>query len=270
MKPIRTTRDSTRRKIFARLEDLFKQGEYEEVEATARALAEGARTGWRKRPLAERQARTLATMAAVAHGRQAEVLGELETLIAELEPVDAEAHVLRLVVRRNRAVVLTGQGRHEEAESEALAVLGDIARLAHLVPLTGLESSALEVLAGALCGQGRYEEAEATARGNLPRAADAAATALRATLVRSLNGQGKYEEALAESRGFAPPLARKDSGRLDLVTAEALLGLGRREEAEAGVRRALSDCEGRLHPAHPRFGEARALLARVTGEQPGP
>ncbi len=264
------TRDSTRRKIFARLEDLFKQGEYEEVEATARALVEGARTGWRKRPVAEWQARTLATMAALAHGRQAEVLGELETLIAELAPVDAEAQVLRLVARRNRAVVLHGQDRHAEAEKEALDVLGDIARLAHLVPLTGIELSALDVLAGALCGQGRFEEAEAIARGNLPRATDAATTGLRATLVRSLSGQGRHEEALAESRDFAPSPARKDSGRPDLVTAEALLGLGRREEAEDAARRALSECERRLHPAHPRFGEARALLARVTGEEPGP
>lgn len=204
-------------------------------------------------------------MVAVAHGRQAEVLGELETLIAELEPVDAETHVLRRVARRNRAVVLAGQERHEEAEREALDVLGDIARLAHLVPLARLESSALDVLAGAQCGQGRFAEAEAVARGNLPRAVDATATALRATLVRSLNGQGRYDEALAESRGFAPPLAREDSGRPGLVTAEALLGLGRREEAEAGVRRALSDGERRLHPAHPRIREARVLPARITG-----
>ncbi|GGV32678.1 tetratricopeptide repeat protein [Streptomyces griseoflavus] len=269
MKPIRRIREKERRELFARLEDRFRQGEYEEVEATARALAEGARRAWRKRPLPERQARTLATMVAVAHGRQAEVLGELETLIAELEPVDVETQVLRLVVRRNRLVVLSGLERYEEAEREALDILGEISRLAHLITLSKLELSALGLLAGALCGQGRFEEAEAIARGNLSRADDGAA-APRVTLARSLNGQGRYEEALTEVRGVTPPRDRKDSGLLDLVTAEALLGAGRRAEAEAAVRRALADCERSLHPAHPRIGRARAVLARVTGEEPRP
>ncbi|CAM5260472.1 hypothetical protein SVIOM342S_06586 [Streptomyces violaceorubidus] len=65
-----------------------------------------------------------------------------------------------------------------------------------------------------------------------------------------------------------PQPPRHAAGYRDLVTAEALHGLGRRAEAEAAVRRSLADCESRLHPAHPRTGEARALLARVTGEDP--
>ncbi|CAM5376296.1 hypothetical protein [Streptomyces pilosus] len=269
MKPIRRTREKTRRELFTRLEDRFRQGEYEEVEATARALAEGARSGRRRRPLPEWQARTLATMAAVAHGRGAEVLGELETLIAELAPVDVETQVLRLVVRRNRLVVLSGQERYEEAEREALDILGEISRLAHLITLAKLELSALGLLAGALCGQGRAEEAEAIARGNLARAGDGAAH-LRVVLARSLNGQDRYEEALAEARSCTPPPDRKDSGLLGLVTAEALLGLGRREEAEAEARRALADCGRSLHPGHPRIRKARALLDRTTGEEPRP
>ncbi|MFF1277403.1 tetratricopeptide repeat protein [Streptomyces marokkonensis] len=269
MKRIRTTRDSARRELFARLELRYRAGEYEEVEAAARALAAAPRSARRKRPLSGWQARTLATGVAVAHGRGAEVLGELETLIAELEPVNAEVHVLRLVVRNNRTAVLVGLERYGEAETEALGVLREITRLAHVTPLWKLELSALENLAGALCGQGRFEEAEEIARGNLPRAEEPSLAPLHATLVRSLNGQGRYEEALSEARGRTPHRSRKDSGRLDLVTAEALHGLGRRDEAEDVARRALADCEHHLHPAHPRIREARVLLARVTGSEPG-
>ncbi|CAL9598805.1 hypothetical protein SUDANB176_05389 [Streptomyces sp. enrichment culture] len=270
MKRIRTARDSAREELFARLELQYKAGEYEEVEATARALAGVPRPPWRKRSLPQWQARTLATGVAVAHGRGAEVMTELEELIAELEPVDAEAHVLRLVVRNNRVTVLVGQERYEEAESEALGILREVTRLAHLTPLWKLELSALENLAAALCGQARFEEAEDIARGNLPRAEEPALAALHATLVHSLNGQGRYGEALAEARRCTPHQARKDSGRLDLVTAEALRGLGRRGEAEAAARRALTDCGRHLHPAHPRIREARALLARIAEEGPRP
>ncbi|WP_081239351.1 hypothetical protein [Streptomyces viridosporus] len=79
---------------------------------------------------------------------------------------------------------------------------------------------------------------------------------------------GEYEKA--ETRRCTPYRARKDSGRLDLVTAEALHGPGRRGEAEAAARRALTDCEHRLHPAQPRIREVRVLPARVTGEEPRP
>jgi tetratricopeptide (TPR) repeat protein len=107
------------------------------------------------------------------------------------------------------------------------------------------------------------------ARGNLSRAKGPAAGVLHTTLARSLHGQGRHEEALTEiGRSPAQP-PRYAAGYLDLVTAEALYGLGRRAEAETAVRRALTDCERRLHPAHPRTGEARALLARVTGEEAG-
>ncbi|WP_254405384.1 tetratricopeptide repeat protein [Streptomyces sp. AC627_RSS907] len=267
---IRAARERGRRETFARLERKYRAGEYEEVEAEARALAAASRRhSRRRRPLPQWQARVLATGVAVAHGRGTEVLPELEALIDELEPVDPEAHVLRLIVRNNRVTVLNGQERYEDAETEALGILRDVTRLAHLTPLWRMELSALGALAVALCGQDRHEEAEAIARGNLPRAAEPALAGLHAVLVRSLNGQGRHEEALAEARRDPPHQDRRDSGLLDLVTAEALHGLGRRGEAEAAVRRALADCERHLHPAHPRIREARTLLGRVTGEGPG-
>ncbi len=86
--------------------------------------------------------------------------------------------------------------------------------------------------------------------------------------MRALNGQGRYEETLAVARRFAPPPQRADSGLVDLFTGAAQLGLGRLGEAEAAARRALTDCERQLHPAHPRTREVRDLLARVTGEHP--
>ncbi|MEV5998635.1 tetratricopeptide repeat protein [Streptomyces griseomycini] len=270
MKRIRTARDSAREELFARLELQYRAGEYEEVEAAARAFAAAPRPPWRKRPLPQWQARTLATGAAVAHGRGAEVMAELEALIAELKPADAEAHALRLVVRDNRVTVLVGQERYEEAEGEALGILREVTRLAHPAPLGKLELGALGNLAAALCGQARFDEAEEIARGNLPRAEEPALAALHATLVHSLNGQGRYEEALAEARRNTPHQARRDSGRLDLVTAQALRGLGRRGEAEAAARRALTDCGRHLHPSHPRIREARSLLARITEEGPRP
>lgn len=53
-----------------------------------------------------------------------------------------------------------------------------------------------------------------------------------------------------------------------MVTATTQHGLGRRAEAEATARHALSACEQFLHPQHPRIREARALLVRVTAEDP--
>lgn len=266
---IPTGRDRTRRKTLARIEDLLHDGRYEEAEAAARALDATPRRPW-QRPRREWEARTHATYAAVALGRTAEVLPELEELIAGLEPLNDAVLVLRLVARNNRAVALVGLERYPEAEAETLAVLRQVARLSHLHRLAGLEMCALETLAQALCGQGRHEEAEAIVRGNLYRAGAHSLAPLLATLTRSLNGQGRYEEALAEARRSIPVVDRAESGHLGLVTAQALLGLGRREEAEAAVRRALAECERDLHPAHPRTAEARALLARVTGEEPGP
>ncbi|MFE5260097.1 tetratricopeptide repeat protein [Streptomyces coelicoflavus] len=258
-----------RQDTLARLKSLYRAGRYEEAEAGARALASAPR-GFRRRPAPQWRARALATGTAVAHGRGSEVLAELETLIAELEPVVPEVHVLQLVVRSNRTVVLLGQERYEEAEAEALDILRGVTRLAHLTPLWRLELHVLDNLARALCGRGRHEEAEAIARGNLPRADERSVGALHATLVHSLNGQHRYEEALAVARRFTPAGERADSGRLDLVVGAALYGLGRRDEAEAAVRQALSDCERNLHPDHARTREARALLGAVTGEKQDP
>ncbi|MCQ4193576.1 hypothetical protein M4J08_003340 [Streptomyces parvulus] len=263
MTTIRTARDSEWGKTFARLRTMTEEGRYEEVEAEARALAKLPRRPWRRRP-PHWEARVLATGSAVMHGRGAEVLDELDALIAELEPVGLNSQMLRLIARGHRAAALSGARRYAEAETEALAVLKELSRIAHRTPVARLEVTILTHLAGALCGLGRHEEAEAVARGNLPRAQPPTSLVLHLMLVRSLNGQGRHEEALAEARRGAPEPPRM-AGNLDLVTAEALHGLGRREEAEAAVRRALGAFERRVHPSHPRFRDGRELLGRITG-----
>ncbi|MET7322546.1 hypothetical protein [Streptomyces sp. NPDC005549] len=268
MTSIRTARDSQWGKTFARLRTMAREGRYEEAEAEARALAALPRRPWRRRP-PHWEARVLATGTAVMHGRTAEALDELDTLIAELEPVGLNSQMLRLIARGNRVVALSGLRRYAEAETEANGILRELNRIAHRAPVAALEINTLGHLAVVLCGLARHEEAEAVARGNLPRTDGPAVAVLHATLARSLNGQGRHEEALAEVRRSLPRPPRYAAGYLDLVTAEALHGLGRRTEADDAVRRALADCERRLHPAHPRTGEARALLARITGEEAG-
>ncbi|MFD8423200.1 hypothetical protein [Streptomyces sp. NPDC059466] len=247
-------------------------GEFEEAEARARALAVAPRV-WGGDPLiVSWLARSSAATAAIRHGRGAEVLPELETLITEVERTAAGSPDLRamlLVLRSNRIAVLIQQDRCAEAEAEAKDILRAITRLAHLTDVRATELDAVAKLADALNGQGRYEEAEASARGNLPRADELTADDLRHILVRSLNGQGRYEEALTEVRRLAP-VARADSGKVDLAKAQALHGLGNRAEAEATARRALIACEQLLHPAHPRTQEARTLLALITVEDSAP
>ncbi len=243
---------------------MTREGRYEEVEAEARALAALPRRPWRRRP-PHWEARVLATGTAVMHGRTAEALDELDALIAELEPVGLNSQMLRLTARSNRVAALSGLRRHAEAETEALAVLGELTRIAHRAPVSALELNTLGHLAAVLCGLARHEEAEAVARGNLPRAGGPAVAVLHTTLARSLTGQGRHEEALTELGRSLPRPPRHAAGYLDLVAAEALYALGRRAEAEDAVRRSLAACEKMLHPAHPRTAEARALLARVTG-----
>ncbi|WND34816.1 tetratricopeptide repeat protein [Streptomyces sp. BB1-1-1] len=265
MTTIRTARDSEWGETFTRLKAMTTQGRYEEVEAEAWALAALPRRPWRRRP-PHWEARVLATGAAVMHGRVTEALDELDTLIAELEPVGLNSQMLRLIARSNRVVALSGLGRYAEAETEANGILRELNQIAHRAPVAALEVNILGHLAAVLCGLARHEEAEAVARGNLPRAKGPAVGVLYTTLARSLNGQGRYEEALTEAGRSVPPPPRYACGYLDLVTAEALYGLGRRAEAETAVRRALTDCERRLHPAHPRIREAGDLLGRITGE----
>ncbi|MFD5520782.1 tetratricopeptide repeat protein [Streptomyces sp. NPDC127066] len=249
-----------------RLGDLVKAGDYEQAEAGARVLAAAPRRLRRRNPLTVWHARALATAAAVAHGRGAEVLTELEALIGELESAVGVDPGLPLVVRGNRVVVLIHQSRYAEAEAEANAILRAATRIAHLTEVWRIELSTLDDLADAMCGQGRYAEAEAIARGNLPRAVGGTAVALQCQLVRSLTGQGRHEEALTEARRHRSIWVREKSGVLDIAIATALHGLGRRSEAESAARRALTDCERFLHPTHPRIHEARELAARTAGE----
>ncbi|MEV6163955.1 tetratricopeptide repeat protein [Streptomyces sp. NPDC052052] len=248
--------------------NLFDRGEYEKAEAGARALAAAPRRFWDRGPVLEWLTGGLATAAAIAQGRGAEVQAELDTLIADLERTTGAGRALLLEVRVNRVAALLDQGRYTEAEAEADGILRAALRIAHLTQVHDIELSALANLATALNRQGRYEEAEAIARGNLPRAQAGLVTTLHCSLVSSLNGQGRYEEALAEARHLTPTWDCTESGTLDIGVATALHGLGRRSEAEATARRALSACEEFLHPAHPRIEEARTLLHRITAEGP--
>ncbi|MFF0291865.1 tetratricopeptide repeat protein [Streptomyces sp. NPDC005262] len=250
------------------MRDLFAVGEYEKAEAGARALAATPRRFWDRGPALEWLTGALATAAAIAHGRGAEVLAELDALIADLERTTGAGRALLLDVRVNRVAALVDQGRYTEAEAEADGILRAAVRLAHLTKVWGIELSTLANLAAALCGQGRYDEAEAIARGNLPRAPAGTAATLHCVLVSSLNGQGRHEEALAEARRLTPLWVRTESGALDIGTATALHSLGRHGEAEASARQALHACEQFLHPIHPRIQEARTLLSRITADGP--
>ncbi|WP_338106465.1 tetratricopeptide repeat protein [Streptomyces coelicoflavus] len=269
MTSIRTARDGRWGETFARLKAMVREGRYEEVEAEARALAALPGRPWRRRP-PHWEARVLATGTAVMHGRVAEALDELDTLIAELEPVGLNSRMLLLIARSSRVAALSGLRRYAEAETEANGILRELNQIAHRAPVSALEINTLGHLSAVLNGLDRHEEAEAVARGNLTRANGSAVAVQHTTLARALNGQGRHEEALAEVRqDGVPQPPRYAAGYLDLVTAEALNGLGRREEAATSARRALADCERELHPDHPRIPEARDLLARVTGENTG-
>ncbi|MCI3241575.1 MULTISPECIES: hypothetical protein [Streptomyces] len=252
-----------------RLLEQLAAGEYEEVGARAQALVDRPRRIWDRSPEPVWLARTFALAAATLHGRRTHLLPELDALEAELRQKGGDRTVM-LVVRVNRAVVLLGEEHYAEAESEAAGILRAVTRLAHLTHVAEIELSALACLAEALCGQGRFGEAEAVARGNLPRAAGNRAASFRCLLVHSLNGQGRYEEALTESRRPTPAASRAGSGQWAMAVAAALHGLGRRDEAETTARRALEECEQFLHPAHPRIRAARALLTRITAEDPPP
>lgn len=253
-----------------RLHELFRDGEYEQAAAGARAIeARAGRLRKRGRRLAVGwYARCLATAVACAQGRGTQVLAELESLTAELDGLTGSGRALLLMVRSNRMLVLNSQSRYAEAETEGLDILRGLTRIKHLTSVSHIELCVLDNLVDALCGQGRHEEAEAVARGNLSRAEGGTLAALHSGLVISLNGQGRYQEALTEARRFVPRRDRSLSGRLGMGTAVALHGLGRRTEAEAAAREALDDCERFLHPDHPRIREAGALLARITADEP--
>ncbi|MEV0094578.1 tetratricopeptide repeat protein [Streptomyces sp. NPDC050738] len=254
--------------VFDELDVQFREGEYEKVEAGARAMAAAPRSHRSRGPAVDRLAGTMAVTTAIAHGHGGEVLAEVEAQIVDLERTVGAWRMLLVMARANRTAILVGQKRYAEAEAEAGVVLRESGRLARLDGREKAELSALAGLAKALCGQGRYEEAHAIAAGNLPRAQGRTAFALRSALVHSLSGLGRHEEALAEAGRFPSDGSRAESGSPEIATATALYGLGRRSEAEAMARQALALCEQRLHPDHPRTEEARALLRRITAGDP--
>ncbi|MEU1074731.1 MULTISPECIES: hypothetical protein [unclassified Streptomyces] len=256
--------------VLNRVRELYAAEEFEQAEEGGRYLATMPPVpGADSAALSARLARAFALAAAVAHGRGLDVLPEVEALIADMERAagaDPAQRALVLAVRASHVEILVQQERYEEAESEARDILRAAVRIAHLAQVWETELLTLAKLAAALNGQGRHEEAEAIARGNLPRADGLGEAALRRLLVGSLNGQGRYEEALAETRRFSPTGSRASSGAADILTATALHHLGHHQEAEDAAHRAVTACEQSLHPDHPRTREARALLARLTGE----
>lgn len=255
--------------VFRCLLEKVETGEYEEVEAQAQALAARPRRAWERHPEPVWLARAYALSAAVLYGRREHVLTELDSLAAELQQTSGGYRKILLVAQVARAVVLNGEERYAEAESQATDILREVTRLSHLTHVADIELSALACLAEAMCGLGRYEEGEAIARGNLPRATENRAASLRCLLVHSLNSQGRYEEALAESRQPMPPASRAGSGASAMVLAAALHGLGRRDEAKATAHQALDECKQFLHPTHPRIRQAQELLAHITaGDSP--
>ncbi|MET8647191.1 hypothetical protein ACFVHS_32225 [Streptomyces sp. NPDC057746] len=72
--------------VFRGLLEQFGTGEYEEVEARAKALADRPRrVFWNRSPEPVWMARTFALTAAVLHGRREHVLPELEALTEALQ-----------------------------------------------------------------------------------------------------------------------------------------------------------------------------------------
>ncbi|WP_157853281.1 tetratricopeptide repeat protein [Streptomyces xanthophaeus] len=193
------------------------------------------------------------------------MLAELEVLIGELEQLCGWSRILLLEARITRAGVLI-EGRPAEAQAEAEDVLRELMLIKHLTEVWQDELVALICLGEALCTQERYAEAEAIARGHLPRAEKLLAASMHRMLIRSLSGQGRHEEALAECRRALTELLPSASGDLELATAVALHGLGHHQEAEAEALRGLAACERHLHPTHPRVGEIKELLARITSD----
>ncbi|MGW6983071.1 tetratricopeptide repeat protein [Streptomyces sp. NPDC054932] len=250
---------------------LIREDRYEEAERAARAFAVHPRRTRDRSPAARWSAVYLAVVAAIAHGRGAEVLPELEALIAEVKQ-DAgswQSRSLLLDARLNRVSVLVDAERLHEAEAEALDILRASTRIAHAIETWETELCTLLNLAHALCELERYEEAEEIARGNLARAEGRWRASFNIVLVEILNGRGRHAEALAQAREPMPSARRRSTtGALELGVAAALHGTGRHEEALDTARQALHACEQTLHPAHPRIKHARALLARMAPENP--
>ncbi|MCF2435577.1 hypothetical protein LV779_17585 [Streptomyces thinghirensis] len=197
------------------------------------------------------------------------MLSELDALIAELEPVGLNSQMLRLIARSNRVIALSGLRRYAEAETAALGILSELTRIAHRAPVAGLELNTLEHLATALCGLGRHEEAEAVTACNLTRASGPAAGVLYTTLARSPERPGPLRGGAGRGPAgcaAAAPLRLRVPGS---GHRRGPVRPGAPSEAGTAVRRALTDCERRLHPAHPRYRGAGDLLGRITGEREG-
>jgi tetratricopeptide (TPR) repeat protein len=252
---------------LARATALHQEGRYAEAEAEARAVAAARHTPSEVAAMAL----SLAAVAVNAQGRHAEALALYDDLVPAFGKAFGARHEQTLILRSNRAQVLTALARHAEAETECADVAATAAR-GKGQEMPNIAAAARNGLVYALNGQGRHKEAEAAVREALaaPPGPVRLTVVLTIGLARSLNGQGRHAEALVEAERAAALRSGgaglpADSGALDLVTATALLGLDRATEARAGASAAYEACLRAFGPDHYRTAEARQLLARVDG-----
>ncbi|MFI0722950.1 tetratricopeptide repeat protein [Streptomyces sp. NPDC021224] len=250
---------------LARAAAFYQAGRYAEAEAEARTVA--AARNWP--PEDAPMALGLAALAVNAQGRHADALAAYDDLVPRFRKIFGARHAQTLILRSNRAQVLTALSRHAEAEAEC----ADIARAA--ARGKGPEMPNITVAARngqvyALNSQGRHAEAEAVVRAALAVPGVPAQFTLSLTLglARSLNGQGRHAEGLVEAERAAAQYAdqaaqRSIAGAVELATANALLGLDRATEARAQASAGHEACLAAFGPDHYRTVEARELLARI-------
>ncbi|MGX1541200.1 hypothetical protein [Streptomyces adustus] len=125
--------------VFDRISDLYEAGEFEEAEAEARALAAAPRVRGGDPWLVPWLAMSSACTAAIAHGQGAQVLPELEAMIAAAAHMD-EVRRLAPVGRAGSgaaglatATALCGLGRRSEAEAAARSALAACEQFLHPV-----------------------------------------------------------------------------------------------------------------------------------------
>ncbi|MBO1329892.1 tetratricopeptide repeat protein [Streptomyces sp. VRA16 Mangrove soil] len=141
--------------------------------------------------------------------------------------------LLAVAARNGLVFALNGQGRHQEAETEARKALA-----AHRAP--DRASLVLRLgLARSLNGQGRHEDALT---------------------------EGQAADELY--RGLPESQRHPDRGAVELVLANALLGLRRAPEARRRAAAAHEVCLASFGPDHSRTVEARTLIGRIDDTRP--
>lgn len=217
----------------------------------------------------------LALRGRLSRAAQLAMLGRFDQADAECDLADehygqlpsaAVAVVMRLSAANTRAFVLSGRGRHGEAESAARSALRETP--ADLAPQ--LVTILTVNLARALGGQQRYEEAE-MALGELRP--DDAREIILVTCGRAAArlGLGKLREAEAGARD-AVAAGQRILSPVHYTTLHAgtLLGAalarqGKREQAESVLRSNIAAWTEHFGASHPKTIAAREELAQLDG-----